>query len=85
MSTDIAGSSEEKRVLKYAPGRKYDSLYYNNQNSKVELIENVCTFGKYLVNLPGAIFNSTTTITFPNLNFIGKTYLQFLVSKNRAK
>ena len=81
MSTDIAGSSEEKRVLKYAPGRKYDDLYYNNQNSKVQLIEAVATFGKYQINLPGANYNTTTPITFPNLNFIGKTYINFRIRK----
>jgi hypothetical protein len=72
---DLAGSSMTKRTLASMPGRKYDSLYYNKDTSKVEFIENVCTTGKYLVNLNSPTYGGTSSITFPNLNFIGKCFL----------
>lgn len=73
--SDITGSSESKRILRSMPGRTYDNLYYNSENSKVERIENVATFGKYKVNLTSPTYGGTSSITFPNLNFIGKCYL----------
>lgn len=66
---------EEKRTLTAMPGRKYDSLYYNKDSSKVEIIENLATFGKYRVNLSSPQYGSTSTVTFPNMNFIGKCIL----------
>lgn len=74
---DYAGSVDSKRVLESMPGRRYDDLYYNPENSKVQLIENVSTFGKYKVNLSSAFYGGTSSVTFPNLNFIGKCYLHF--------
>jgi hypothetical protein len=75
MCADYTGSVESKRVLKSMPGHKYDSLYYNSENSKVEIVENVATFGKYKINLSSPTYGGTSSITFPNMNFLGKTYL----------
>ena len=68
--------TDNKRVLRSMPGRKYDSLYYNRESSTVELVENSAALGKYKVNLASPQYSSTSSVTIPNSgNFVGKCFL----------
>ena len=68
--------TDNKRVLRSMPGRKYDSLYYNRESSSVELVENSAALGKYKVNLASPVYSATSSVTIPNSgNFVGKCFL----------
>lgn len=75
--SDLAGSVYTKRTLGSIPGNQYDSLYYNSESSRVEMIENVCTVGKYMVSLNAPSYGGSSNVTFPNINFLGPVILHF--------
>jgi hypothetical protein len=64
-----------KPTLLSSPGFKYNNLYYSQMNATADLIECSYVSNKYVFNLSSPTFGATSTISLPNRDFIGTTFL----------
>jgi len=67
-----------KRSVLSSGGFRFNDLYYNKANSSVSLLE--CTFNyDQLISLPSLQFGSTSTINFPNSQFLDCVILHLVL------